>query len=278
MHPAPVCLSLRQPSWQEEMGSFKPDRIVHLGGKADEGGSKAEIWAANMNTTLELTEEAVRQGVKRFIFVSSIKVLGDTSGEENRFHPDSHPSPQGPYAASKWAAEQWIRDLGLKGIMEVVILRPPLVYGPGVKGNFQNLLALVERRIPLPLAALDKNRRSFISVSNLVDLILLCLEHPLAANQTFHASDDEDVSPAELLRRLGKALNKPPRSFPLSKNLLKMGLRVLGKGELFTKLCGNLRVDISKTKQLLGWSPRTSMEDELKRIATWWKTRNQKGD
>jgi nucleoside-diphosphate-sugar epimerase len=125
----------------------------------------------------------------------------------------------------------------------------------------------------MPLSAFDSNRRSFVGVSNLIDLILLCLEHPAAANQTFHVSDDDDISTAELLRRMGKALGKPVRNLPIPQTMLKTGLRLLGKGEWVDKLFGDLRVDISETKHLLGWKPKVTMEEELARTAQWWRER-----
>ena len=159
--------------------------------------------------------------------------------------------------------------------MEVVIFRPPLVYGPGVKANFRSLIQLADKEAPLPLAALESNRRSFVGVSNLIDLILLCLEHPAAANQTFHVSDGDDISTAELLRRMGKALDKPVRNLPVPRSVLKAGLRLLGKEEWVDKLFGDLRVGISETKRLLGWTPKVTMQEELRRTALWWRESRQ---
>ena len=152
-----------------------------------------------------------------------------------------------------------------------------MVYGPKNPGNMARLLKITDSGIPLPLSALNSNRRSFVGVSNLIDLILLCLDHPAAANQTFHVSDDEDISTAELLRRIGKALGKPVRNLPLPAPLLKASLRLAGKGEMVDKLFGDLRVDIEHTKKTLGWKPKVMMEHELERTAKWWRSRQGRG-
>ena len=157
--------------------------------------------------------------------------------------------------------------------MSYTIIRPPLVYGPKNPGNMARLLKITDSGIPLPLSSLDSNRRSVVAISNLIDLILLCLEHPAAANQTFHVSDDDDISTAELLRRMGKALGNPVRDLPIPAPLLKAGLRLAGKGEMVDKLFGNLQVDIEHTKKTLGWKPKVTMEEELERTAKWWRSR-----
>jgi len=231
----------------------------------------------NVGGTKSLAEEAVRCGVKRFVFISSIQALSEKTVEGESLNTKTSAAPQGAYGRSKFEAEQFLRGLSMKSRMEVVIIRPPLVYGPGVKANFLNLLQLADKGILLPLAALDSNRRSFVGVSNLIDLILLCLEHPAAANQTFHLSDDDDLSTAELFRRIGKALGRPIRNIPIPQSVLKTGLRLIGKGEWVDRLCGDLRVDIEETKRLLGWKPKVTMEEELERTAQWWRSRQGRG-
>jgi len=271
-------VSLRHPGWRKTLASIRPTAVVHLAGYAHARAPEEEIRKVNVGGTKSLAEEAVRCGVKRFIFLSSIQAVAEKSADGDSVNTKTAATPQGAYGKSKLEAERFLRGLSMESRMEVVIIRPPLMYAPGVKANFRNLFQMVDNGIPLPLAAFDSNRRSFVGVSNLIELILLCLEHPAAANQTFHVSDDEDISTAELLRRMGKALGKPVRNLPLPQSVLKTGLRLIGKGDWVDKLCGDLRVDIEETKRLLGWKPKVTMEEELERTAVWWKTRNDKKD
>ena len=275
LKPAGQPISLRDSGWSKTLASHRPAAIIHLAGYAHARGSEEEIWRVNADGTKSLAEEAVRCGVKRFIFLSSIQAVAEKTAQGQSVNTKTSTAPQSAYGKSKLEAEQLLRALSMESRMEVVIIRPPLVYGPGVKANFRHLFQLVDKGIPVPLAALDSNRRSLVGVSNLIDLILLCLEHPAAANQTFHVSDDDDISTAELLRRMGKALGKPVRNLPVPKIILKAGLKMAGKGEWVDKLCGDLRVDISETKRLLGWKPKVTMEEELERTAKWWRTRKK---
>lgn len=275
LRPAAQPISLRDSEWPKTFASPPPTAVVHLAGSAHARGSEEEIRRVNVGGTKALAEEAIRCGVKRFVFISSIQALAETTFNGETVNPNTSAAPQGPYGRSKLEAEQFLRNLSKESRMEVVIIRPPLVYGPVVKANFRNLFQLVDRGIPLPLTTLDSNRRSFVGVSNLIDLILLCLENPAAANQTFHVSDDDDISTAELIRRMGKALGRPVRNLPVSKIILKAGLKMAGKGEWVDKLFGDLRVDISETKRLLGWKPKVTMEEELERTAHWWRTRKK---
>jgi UDP-glucose 4-epimerase len=184
---------------------------------------------------------------------------------------DDEPAPADPYGISKAEAEQDLRTLAAETGMELVIVRPTLVYGPGVKGNFLSMMQWLNRAVPLPFGAIH-NKRSLVALDNLVDLIVTCVEHPAAANQIFLVSDDEDVSTTELLRRMSEALGKPARLLPLPVWLLTMGALVLGKRDLSQRLCGSLRVDISKTRNLLGWSPPVSVNDGLKATAQYFLT------
>jgi len=249
--------------------------IVHLAGFAHTRGPEAEVRKVNVGLTKTLAEEAARIGVKRFIFVSSIQAVTEKAADKESVNINALALPEGAYGRSKLEAEKLLRELSVEIQMEVVIIRPPLVYGPGVKENFLNLLGLVAKDFPIPLAAMDRNRRSFVAVSNLIDLILICLEHPAAANQTFHVSDDDDVSTAELLRRIGKALGKSVRNLPIPAPVLKGGLHLAGKGEWVEKLFGDLRVDIEHTKRTLGWEPVVKMEEELGLTAKWWRESRQ---
>jgi UDP-glucose 4-epimerase len=269
----PICL--RGDKWKEALARQKPTSIVHFAGLAQDWGSDETVQKVNVGGTKALAEEAVRCGVKRFVFLSSIQVVAEKPAKDESVNTNTSATPQGAYGRSKLEAEQLLRTLSMESQMEVVIIRPPLVYGPGVKANFRNLLQLADKGIPLPIGALKHNRRSFVGVSNLIDLILLCLEHPAAANQTFHVSDDDDISTAELLRRMGKALGKPVRNLPIPQAALKTGLRLVGKGDWVDKLFGDLKVDISETKRMLGWKPKVTMGEELERTAKWWREREK---
>lgn len=218
----------------------------------------------NVQGTLNLARQAAQAGVCRFVFVSSIKVNGEATRPGNPFTADDAPAPLDPYGVSKMEAEQSLRDISAQTGMEVVIVRPPLVYGPGVKANFASMMRWVARGAPLPLGSIH-NARSMVALDNLVDLLVTCLKHPAAAGQTFLLSDGEDVSTTELLRRTAQVMGKPARLLPVSAALLQMGAALLGKGDVAQRLCGSLQVDISKTRQLLGWSPPLTLDQGLKK-------------
>lgn len=221
--------------------------------------------AVNHQGTLNLARQAAASGVSRFVFVSSIGV----NGAETFFTPfreDDTPAPHSPYALSKYEAEIDLKKLAKETGMEVVIVRPPLVYGARAPGNFGALVRWLSRGVPLPLGAIG-NRRSYVALANLVDLMVTCVDHPAAANQTFLVSDGEDLSTTDLLRRMGQAVGKPARLMPVPTALLKFGAALVGKPELAQRLCGNLQVDISKARQLLGWMPPLSVDEGLKRAA-----------
>lgn len=227
--------------------------------------------AVNTAGALTLAEQAAAAGVRRFVFVSTAKVHGEATRPGRPFNEAMAPAPQDPYALSKWEAEQDLARLATRTGLQVVVVRPPLVYGPGVKANFAALMHAVARGRPLPLAAID-NRRSLISLGNLVDLLLLCLHHPAAANQAFLASDGEDLSTPELIRRLAQAMGKRPRLFDMPPACLRLAGRLLGRGPAVERLCGNLEVDIGKARTLLGWSPPDSVDEGL-RLAVQWMPR-----
>jgi nucleoside-diphosphate-sugar epimerase len=250
------------------------ETVVHLAARAHIAGpcnlrESEDIYGqTNEKGASRLVGQAIDAGVKRFIFISSIGVVADTS--RSRLSTKSQCTPITCYARSKLAAEKSLKESCAAASMKYTIIRPPLVYGPKNPGNMAKLLKIIGTGIPMPLAALDLNLRSFVGIYNLIDLILLCLEHPAAANQTFHVSDDDDISTAELLRRMAKALGKPVRNLPVPRSLLRGGLRLVGKGEWVDKLFGDLRVDISETKRVLGWEPKVTMQEELQRTANWW--------
>jgi UDP-glucose 4-epimerase len=218
----------------------------------------------NVQGTLNLALQAAACGVKRFIFVSTIKVNGEITQLDSIFTPDDNPNPLDPYGISKMEAEVGLREIALKTGMEVVIIRPPLVYGLGVKANFATMIRFVSRGIPIPLGAIH-NKRSFVALDNLVDLIMVCLTHPAAADETFLVSDGEDVSTTELLRRLGAAMGKPARLIPIPASLLKLAASIIGKSDVAQRLCGSLQVDIEKTRRVLGWTPPLTLDEGLKK-------------
>lgn len=226
----------------------------------------AEYRRINVEGTLNLARKAAAAGLRRFVFISTIKVNGERTAPGQAFSADDAPAPLDPYGVSKWEAEQGLREIAARTGMEVVIIRPPLVYGPGVKGYFRTMLRWLSRGIPLPLGALH-NRRSFVNLDNLIDLIVTCIEHPAAANQTFLASDDEDMSTPELLHRMGAALGRPARLISIPTPLLKAGAAVLGKSDAVARLCDSLCVDVVKTRRMLDWNPAISVDRGLKKTA-----------
>ena len=243
------------------------DVVVHLAAMvpgAKPGASLDEYRQVNVAATLNLARQAVAAGVRRFVFLSTIKVNGEGTGPDQAFTPADKPDPQGSYAFSKSEAESGLRQLAAQTGLELVIIRPPLVYGPGVKGGFLKLIKLTRSRLPLPFALVD-NRRSLLGLANLVDFITLCIEKPAASGHTFMVADAEDLSTPELLRRLGQALNRRVRLVPVPVSMLEAGARLLGCQALAQPLLGSLRVDAHAASTLLGWQPRTSIDTELER-------------
>ncbi|MBV4493365.1 UDP-glucose 4-epimerase family protein [Pseudomonas oryzicola] len=243
------------------------DVVVHTAArvhvmKDTASDSLAEFRKVNVDGTLHLARQAAAAGVRRFIFISSIKVNGESSTPGQPFHADQEPAPRDAYGISKLEAEQGLYQLARATDMEVVVIRPVLVYGPGVKANFQSMMRWVLCGVPLPFGAVD-NRRSLVSVDNLVNLIITCIDHPRAANQTFLASDGEDVSLTQLLRQLGVALGRPARLLPVPRQALLLAARALGRRDLAQRLFGSLQVDIGKNHQLLGWVPPLTLKQGL---------------
>lgn len=226
----------------------------------------AEFRKVNVDGTLALARQAVAAGVKRFVFVSSIKVNGEKTELGSPYFADDRPNPVDPYGVSKYEAEQALLALAQETGLEVVIVRPVLVYGPGVKANFRNMMKWVSRGVPLPLGAIH-NKRSLVALDNLVDLILTCAEHPAAVNQVFLASDGNDLSTTQILQQLGVAMNKPTRLLPVPMSWLGFAFGLLGKRKFSQRLCGSLQVDITKNQQLLGWKPSVSVEDAMFKTA-----------
>ena len=225
-----------------------------------------EYRKINVEGTLNLARQAASANVQRFILISTIKVNGEATLPGELFTADDPPHPTDAYGISKWETEVGLHQLAADSDMEYVSIRPPLVYGPGVKSNFLSMMSWINRGIPLPLGAIH-NKRSLVALDNLIDMIITCIEHPAAANQTFLAGDGEDVSTTELLRRLGTALGKPARLIPFPVGLLTLIVSLLGKKDVIQRLSGSLQVDISKARELLGWEPPVTVEEGLRLAA-----------
>ena len=227
----------------------------------------AEYRRVNVAATLALAQQALVAGARRYVFVSSVKVNGEGTQPGRPYHEIDTPAPADPYAISKLEAEEGLLALAASTSMEVVVIRAPLIYGPGVRANFLRMARWLARGLPLPLGAVTENRRSLLGLDNLVDLILLCLQHPRAANQVFLAADGEDLSTTELLRRTAAALGVHPRLVPVPPAILEAGAAVLGKRAVVDRLCGSLQVDIGKARRVLGWRPPVSVDEGLLRAA-----------
>ena len=223
-----------------------------------------EFRRVNVQGTLHFARQAAAAGVRRFVFISSIKVNGEATRSGVPFSDDDMPAPLDPYGVSKMEAELGLRQIAVESGLELVIIRPPLVYGPGVKANFAALMRAVRRGWPLPLGAVH-NQRSLVALDNLVDFILTCIKHPGAANQTFLVSDGHDLSTTELVRGLAGAAGVSARLLPVPVWALRSGAALLGKGDAVQRLCGNLQVDISKACSLLDWTPPVSVDEGLRR-------------
>ncbi|KAB8054793.1 NAD-dependent epimerase/dehydratase family protein [Janthinobacterium rivuli] len=220
-----------------------------------------EFRRVNVQGMLALAEQAAAAGVRRFVFVSFIKVNGEMTAADKPFTADDAPAPVDAYGVSKMEAEQGLRALASRSGMQVVIVRPPLVYGKGVKANFAALMHWLARGT-LPLGAIH-NRRSLVALDNLVDLIVTCVRHPQAVGQTFLVSDGQDPSTTELLQRMGR----PARLIPVPAACLTFGASLLGKRAVAQRLCGSLQVDIDKTRRLLGWIPPLTPDQGLQKAA-----------
>jgi nucleoside-diphosphate-sugar epimerase len=242
--------------------------VVHLAARVhilrDQASNPLqEFRMVNTGATLDLARQAAEAGVRRFVFVSSIKVNGEVTSPGCPFRADDPPRPADPYAVSKMEAEQGLHEIAATTGMEIVIIRPPLIYGPGVKANFANLMKWISRGVPLPFGAITENRRSLIAVQNLIDLIVCCTEHPRAAGQLFLASDGEDLSTAELVRRIGVALGRPARLDSVPVILLNTAAILTGKADVAQRLLGSLQIDSTKTCDVLGWRPPLSTTEGL---------------
>lgn len=219
----------------------------------------------NTYATLNLAKQAAQAGVKRFVFISTIKVNGEQTWPSYPFREEVKSTPIDSYALSKWEAEQGLMQIAKETEMEVVIIRPPLVYGPGVKGNFATMIKWLKKGIPLPLGAIQ-NQRSLLALDNLVSFIVLCLKHPKAANQAFVLADGEDVSTTQLLNKIARAMDKPARLIPIPTSWMIFAAKLLGKRTVAERLFGSLQIDITKARQRLGWWPVVSMDEQLAKM------------
>jgi nucleoside-diphosphate-sugar epimerase len=254
--------------WQDMLTGC--ETVVHLAARAHVMADTAEsplddFRRVNVQGTLNLARQAAAAGVWRFVFVSSIGVNGIET-IQRPFNVLDEVEPRSPYAKSKYEAELGLQALAAETGMEVVIIRPPLVYGPGARGNFGLMMRWLKSGLPLPLGAIH-NQRSLVALDNLVDLLVTCITHPAAANQTFLVSDGEDISTTELLRRMRQMLDIPARLVPVPVSWLKLLAAGVGKSEMAHNLCRSLQVDIEKTRSLLGWTPPLTLDQGLKKAS-----------
>jgi len=257
-------------NWQEALNGI--DTVIHLAARVHVLGDKAadaitEYRQINVAGTQHLAQAAVLTGVRRFIYMSSVKVYGE--GNAVAYTEHDSPRPKAPYAISKYEAEQLLKEIIDKTGLEVVVLRPPLVYGPHVKANFLQLLKVVDMGIPLPFANV-RNRRSLIFIENLLDAIVTCINHPKAARKTYLLSDGLDTSTPELIRKTASALGRPVRLFPFSLNLLRFLAKIFGRSEAVDRLLNSFAVDSSRICTELGWTPRFTMTEGLVETANWY--------
>ena len=263
---------VNQGAWMEALTGC--DSVVHLAGRAHVMREKEydplRIFREhNVKAAIDLAKQAVESGVRRFVLMSTIKVNGEGTVQGLSYHPDDPPKPLDPYAISKMEAEQALQDIANKTNLELVIIRAPLVYGVGVKGNFATLVEWVSRGVPLPFGKIH-NRRSMIALDNLVSFAGLCADtdaSPKAKNKIFLVSDGEDISTTELLKRISKAYGHKSRLLPVPAWLLRYTCRLMGQRSLADRLTGSLVVDNSAAQLILGWHPPVTMEEQLRKMA-----------
>lgn len=262
---------LSEVDWSQSLAGVST--VVHLAARVhimrdSAADPLAEFRVVNVHGTLNLARQAAAAGVWRFVFLSSIGVNGAVTQLNKPFTSEDSPAPHSSYAISKYEAELGLFNIATETGMQVVIIRPPLIYGANAPGNFGFLLRAIALGVPLPLGLATHNRRSFVSLNNLVDFIITCIQHPNAANQTFLVSDNEAVSTADLLRKMAVAQGIPSRLLPVPVALLNLCAKLTGKQAIAQRLLGNLQVDISHTQKLLDWQPIISLEEGLRRAVS----------
>lgn len=253
----------------------KVNTIIHLAARVHVMNDHAtnpleEFLKVNFEGTESLARQAARAGIKRFIYMSSIKVNGEYTIEGGPFSETCAPNPQDYYAISKLKAEQALLAIGEKTGMEVVIVRPPLIYGPGVKANFLNLIKLVDKSLPLPLGDIH-NSRSMVYVGNVVSALIACATHRKAANQIYLISDGEDISTPQLIAKISTVLNSRNRTFYFPISLIYFAATLFGKRAAIQRLTQSLIIDSAKIRKELGWQPPFTLIDGLKITADWYK-------
>lgn len=253
------------------------DVVVHAAARVHVMNEKsanplAAFRAANVDGTLALARQAASAGVRRFVFISSIKVNGEETAPGKAFSAADIPAPVDAYGFSKAEAEAGLWEIARDTGMQVVVIRPPLVYGPGVKANFQSMMQWLQRGVPLPLSGI-RNKRSLVGLDNLVDLIATCIDHPAAAGQIFLAADGEDMSTPELLRRVAVSLGTEARLFPVPERIMIAAAHLAGKPALARRLLGSLQVDITAARVLLDWQPPVTVDQGLRQTAAWFLSR-----
>lgn len=267
-----ISIGCLTPSLDWSFALQEVNTIVHLAARAHilndkSKDSLADYRYINVDCSLNLARQAAMAGVKRFIYMSSIKVNGEFTVLGRPFTAQDIPRPQDFYGVSKYEAELGLRAIAEEFGMELVIIRPPLIYGPLVKANFLSLMKWLWWGIPLPLGGVTKNRRSLVFIDNLVSMIVACIANPHAANQTFLVSDDEDLSTSDLLERMNLALGRPAKLIAVSSASIALCAKLIGRSDVSRRLLGSLQVDITKTKNLLGWSPPVTVDEGLRRTA-----------
>ncbi|MEW6267176.1 MAG: SDR family oxidoreductase [Thermodesulfobacteriota bacterium] len=259
-----------QTDWRDALAGGRA--VIHLAARVHQVHDPAPDplaahRAVNLDGTIRLAQAAAAQGLKRLVFLSSVKVNGE--GRDRPYTEADRPAPADPYGLSKWEAEQALSRLASENGLEVAILRPPLVYGPGVKANFLRLLEMVKSGLPLPLASVN-NRRGLLFLGNLVSAILACLNHPEAAGRTYLVSDGEDVSSPELIRRLARVMKRPARLLPCPPLVLRWAGRIMSRTDEVERLLGSLAVDDSLIRRELGWNPPYTLDQGLQETVEWF--------
>lgn len=258
------------------------DVVVHLAARVHVMHERAadplaEFRGVNVAGTLNLARQAAAAGLRRFIFVSSIKVNGEGTARDKPFGAEDKPAPIDAYGISKYEAELGLRAIAAATGIEVVVIRPPLLYGPNVKGNFLRLLHWIHRGVPLPFANAD-NRRSLLNVENLVDFVVRCIEHPAVAGETLLVSDDEDFSTGDLVRHLAAGMGRKPRLFPLPLSLNHAVFKVMGRNDLWQRTFGSLQINSDKAKNVLGWRPPVGAVEGLEGVGRWYVEKQEQAE